>query len=324
MNMPPFATALLGAFLVLNVLPAAGQRVKAIPLTPEWEAQIRETAPEKAPAEPKKERKVLVFSLVTGFKHWCIPHTSSVVKILGDKTEAYECVDSTDIEVFLPENLKQYDAVVLNNNCPDRKDRDMFRDVLVNKMDEHGGKYKEMPKAEREALAKKLYESLVSYVADGGGLVLLHGAITNFAYSDEFSAMVGGSFDYHPPQEEFAIVPVSSGHPLLKPFNEKPFVHYDEPYFMNRAYAELDFHPLLEIDMETLEPKARKVKGDPEGKLPRYVAWVRSHKKGRVFFCSPSHNAQSFERPELLGFLLGGMQYAVGDLECDDQPPKKP
>ncbi|MEM9235163.1 MAG: ThuA domain-containing protein [Verrucomicrobiota bacterium] len=294
-----------------------------IPHDAEWQAKIREIAPEEPPMKVEKPRKVLTFSLATGFKHWCIPHTASVVRILGDKTGAYECVESNDIEQFLPENLEQYDAVVLNNTCPDGKDRDTFRDVLINKMDQYGGKYKEMPLAEREELAKKLYRSLVSYVSDGGGLVLLHGGITAFMYSDEFSAMVGGSFHYHPLQEEFAIVPVGSGHPLLKPFGGEPFVHVDEPYYMNRAYSKLDFLPLLEIDMETLEPAARKGRGEPEAELPRYVAWVRPHKQGRVFFCSPSHNAQSFEKPELLGFILGGMQYALGDLKCDDKTPER-
>jgi hypothetical protein len=36
----------------------------------EWLAKIREAAPAEAPAKPSPGRKVLVFSLATGFKHW--------------------------------------------------------------------------------------------------------------------------------------------------------------------------------------------------------------------------------------------------------------
>ena len=65
-------------------------------------------------------------------------------------------------------------------------------------------------------------------------------------------------------------------------------------------------------------------RADPEAKeiaeLPRYVSWIKRHKQGRVFFCSPAHNAQSFEQPTLLQFILGGIQYATGDLECPDSP----
>ena len=296
-----------------------GKHLKAIELNQEWKDLIAERAPQSPAVEPKEVRKVLIFSLTTGFKHWCIPHTEAVIEILGAETGAYESVASKDVEVFRPERLKQFDAVVLNNNCPTRGERDLFHDVLIKQIDKADAKLKAMPLAEREALARMLYESLVDYVADGGGLVLLHGAISNFNYSDEFSAIAGGSFDYHPPQQEVTLYPVSPEHPVLRSFGGKPFVHYDEPYVMNRAYAELNFAPMLEMDTSNLRINSEKRKKEMAA-LPRYVAWIKPYKKGRVFFSSPSHNAQSFERPELLGFLLNGMQYALGDLECDDRP----
>ena len=51
---------------------------------------------------------------------------------------------------------------------------------------------------------------------------------------------------------------------------------------------------------------------------PFPVAWIKPYGTGRTFFSSPSHNAQSFEDPRLLQFMLDGIQYALGDLECDD------
>jgi len=313
-------TLLAPAVLISPFNQACAKGMEAIELTPEWKERIREIAPETPASKPAEERKVLIFSLATGFVHWCIPHTDAVVEILRDKSGAYQSVQSNDIEQFLPENLKQYDAIVLNNNCPDRKDRDVFRDVLINKMEKFGGKYTSMPLEEREALATKLYESLVNYVAEGGGLVLLHGAITNFNNSDEFSAMVGGSFDFHPPQQDVTLIPVSPGHPMLEPFGGKSFTHYDEPYVMNRAYSQFKFHPLLEMETATLKPHKRL---EEIQSLPRYVSWIKPYKKGRVFYCSPSHNAQSFERPELLAYILNGMQYALGDLKANDQPKNK-
>ena len=50
----------------------------------------------------------------------------------------------------------------------------------------------------------------------------------------------------------------------------------------------------------------------------RYTAWIKKHGKGRVFYCSPSHNAQSFEDARMVRFLLDGIQYTLGDLKCDD------
>ncbi len=294
-------------------------KAPAFELDQAWQDLIAERAPKTPLFEPKEPHKVLIFSLVTGYVHWCIPHTEAVIEILGEESGAYTSVTSQDIEIFRPERLKEFDAVVLNNNCPTREKRDLFHDVLVKKIGAAGEKYQDMPLAEREALAMMLYRSLVDYVEQGGGLVLLHGAITNFKYSDEFSALAGGSFNYHPQQQEVTLYPVEPGHPVLLPFGGKPFVHFDEPYVMNRAYAQLNFRPMLEMDVSKLKLNSDKDK-QKLAELPRYVAWIKPHKKGRVFFSSPSHNAQSFERPELLGFLLNGMQYVLGDLDCEDQP----
>ena len=285
--------------------------------TPEWEQQLRERSPESAPATPAKPRKVLVFSLATGYQHWCIPHTETMVRILGETSGAFEVVATKDIEQFRAENLSQYDAVVMNNTCPDRQDRDTFRDVLINKVGEYGATYRGLPLEEREALVVSLYRNLVDYVSGGGGLVLLHGGITSFNKSDEFSDIVGGSFDFHPPQQDVVLKPVDPSHPLLKPFGGKAFTHHDEPYLFNRAYPKMNFRPLLEMDVSRLKPDKRLAKR-PD--MPRYVSWIKRHEQGRVFFCSPSHNAQSFEQPELLAFILGGIQYALGDLECPDEP----
>ncbi|MEO0453901.1 MAG: ThuA domain-containing protein, partial [Verrucomicrobiota bacterium] len=282
----------LSVFLSIGLISGIAQsKLKSFELTPEWEAKITELAPDQPTAKPLKERNVLIFSLTTGFKHWCIPHTDAVVTLLGKKTGAYQSTVSTDIEVFKLDNLKKYDAVVLNNTCPDRKDRDTFRDVLINKMSQFGTKYKDVPLEEREALAKQSYENLVQYVSEGGGLVLLHGAITSFNNSEEFSALAGGSFDYHPPQQEVILTPTDDTHPLLLPFEGKPFTHIDEPYILKNAYSQFNFRPLLE--METTNLKDKRLKKLPS--LPRYVAWIKPYNEGRVFFCSPSHNAQSFE-----------------------------
>ena len=313
---------LVGYFLPWQQCLSAEKKISAFPLTPEWADKIREIAPASPATPPQKNRQVLIFSLATGVNHWCIPHTATVVEILGEKSGAYKSVRSIDIEEFLPENLGKYDAIVLNNNCPTGKDRDVFRDVLLNKMENFGGKYVSMPLNERMALAQKLYASLVAYVAEGGGLVLLHGAITNFNYSEEFSSLVGGSFNFHPIQQNVTLRPVNPEHPLLKPFGGKPFIHFDEPYFFIGAYDQLNFHPLLEM-MEGAMLKAKETKRKMSDS-PCYVSWIKPYKKGRVFYCSPSHNAQSFERPELLSFILNGMQYSLGDLECNDQPVPRP
>jgi len=310
-------TILLGITLYASPLAVWGKGLPEIPLTSEWKQQIRELSPTQPQATPKAPRKVMIFSLATGFKHWCIPHTEAVLKILGETSGAYSAENRMDIDAFLPENLKNFDAVILNNTCPDRKDRNVFNDVLIHQIDKYGEQYKHLSLSQREELAETLFRSLMDYVSAGGGLVLMHGAITSFNYSDEFSRMVGGSFDYHPPQQKITLELVDPQHPLLAPFQGQDFIDFDEAYLMKGAYDQMNFRPLLELKTDLLRRHKRLAEIQSK---PRYMAWIKSHQKGRVFYCGPSHNAQSFKRPELLTFMLNGIQYALGDLECDDQP----
>lgn len=271
----------------------------AIKLTDEWKAQIEKIAPEEPAAKVNKKPTALIFSVMTGYKHWVTPHTTEMLRILGEKSGAYDVVVSDDVKNFEPDNIKKFDIIILNNNCSDRKKRDMFWDITKD-----------------EARARALENSLIDHIAGGAGLVSIHGAITMQNNSKEFSSMCGGSFDRHPPQQKVICNLVDPDHPIVKPFDGKAYVHVDEPYLFKSAYNDMNFRPLMEMDVSSL-------KGYKHNGVKRYAAWIKRHEKGRVFYCSPSHNAQSFEDPELLQFILNGIQYAAGDLDCDDSPIKK-
>jgi type 1 glutamine amidotransferase len=158
---------------------------------------------------------------------------------------------------------------------------------------------------------------MLDFVAGGRGLVVVHGAPTLLNNSARFTGMVGGAFDYHPPNQEVTIRPVDESHPLVAAFKGKgPFIHRDEPYCFNGAYENMDFRPLLSMDVEGLKDPRNRV-----GELKRYVAWIRPHGKGRVFYCSPSHFPESYESSTMFQFILDGVQYAAGDLKCDDSKP---
>jgi uncharacterized protein len=271
------------------------------PPTEEWVEIIRALAPSSPTVVPAKSRKILVFSLATGYKHAVTPHVKEVITVLGAKSGAFESVFSDDVTVFEKEQLKQFDAVVLNNVCPDRPKRDLFYDVLKD-----------------ETRAAELESNLLEYVREGGGLVLIHGAITFQLNSQAVSEMMGGSFDWHPKFQEVTLDLVDPDHPLVAAFGGKGFIHADEPYFFKNAYVKRDFHPLLEMDVAKLDEETRKREGILE--TAWYAAWIRREGKGRVFFCGPSHHPSSYETEAMLRFLLDGIQYALGDLKCDDTP----
>lgn len=284
------------------------QAQKQFELNETWIQKINEIAPSKSEVQAEKLHKVLVFNLITGYDHWVTPHTAAVIKVLGEKTGAYEVVMSTDIFQFEKKNLKKYDAIVLNNNCSVNPKRDMFWDEL--------NKDENLSEDDKNNKAAKLEANLIEYVKKGGGLMLVHGGIVMQNNSMEFSQMAGGSFDYHPAQQEITLELVEPDHPLVKAFNGNPFVHVDEPYLFKNAYTKKDFRPLLYMETSKLKNKKAFVEEI------KYVSWIKKHGKGRVFFVSPSHNAQSFEDVRLLKFFLDGAQYVLGDLKCDDTPLK--
>ncbi len=288
---------------------ARAQALPEVPLDQAWKDKIHALAPARARFPSTERKRLLVFSLHTGFKHWVIPHAEEMVRILGAKSGAFEVVASKDIAEFEPARLRSYHAVVLNNTCSKGDFRNLFYDVLRERA--------QATDEARKQQAAALEKSLLAYVEGGGGLLVMHGGVTTLNNSPEFSRLIGASFDYHPPQQRFTVRVEDRGHPLTAAFTAGEFSHVDEPYFYKNAYAERDFRPLLSFRNAEIQ-KQRKGQEKTEGRT--YVAWIRAHGRGKVMYASPSHNAQSFENPQLLQFFLDGLQYVVGDVKCDDSP----
>jgi predicted dehydrogenase/type 1 glutamine amidotransferase len=284
-----------------QIRPAPGGPAKPQPfdLTSEWTGRIRSAAPRRPTAEPRRERRVLMISVCRGFQHWAAPHTAAVVKALAESSGAFRVVETTDAMEFLPGRLAAFDAVILNNTCPVHPRRAFFPDYV-------GG----------DALAEALKDGLLDFVATGGGFVAIHGGSLAYMNCPKWEAMQGATFDYHPAQQAVALTAAEPGHPLVRAFGGEPFVHFDEPYLFTNKYAPRRCRPLLVMDTRDMIWRDDR----PVPTEPCHAAWIRRHGGGRVFFCSPSHNAQSFEDARLLRFLLDGIQYALGDLECDDAP----
>ena len=129
----------------------------------QWIKTIDKFMPLEATVKAPK-RKVLVFSLATGYKHYVIPYVDEVFKRMAEKTQAFDVVVSKDIEMFNVEKLQEFDAVILNNTCSDRKERNLFRDVLINKSIEYGKKYQDLSEEQKKLKAALLEQNLINYV----------------------------------------------------------------------------------------------------------------------------------------------------------------
>ena len=77
--------------------------------------EMLKVLPSTAPARPARPRRVLVLADSPGFTHSSIPLAARTIDELGRKTGGWSTTVSYDPNVITAENLKQYDAIVLNS-----------------------------------------------------------------------------------------------------------------------------------------------------------------------------------------------------------------
>ena len=299
--------SLVIVFLSFAITLVHGQSLPSFELSSEWKEKIESMVSDQKKTHVKKKKKLLIFSLHTGYQHWTIPHTEAVMQMIAQNSGAFEVTPSRDYNVFNKKNISKYDVIVLNNTNSHGDRRDLFWDIF--------NKDSTLSQQQKIKKAKRLEDNLIQFVRKGKGLMLLHGAIVMQNNSIEFSNMTGGSFDYHPPQQKLHVKLVDPKHPLVSSFDPNGFIHYDEPYFFKNAYYRYDFRPLLYVELDKIKMNRER----PKDKI-KYISWIKRYGRGRVFYSSPSHNAQSFENRKFLQFLGNGLLYTAGLFDCDDSP----
>lgn len=283
-------------------VPTAGEIVK-----------MREAMPDRPRVEPEEPRKLLIFSRSWGYKHSARPYGAEAFAIMGRHTGAYEPVVTDDDAMFEPENLEQFDAVVLNNTNNEIFLPEDFADLSP----------AEQEKARRRDAMLK--ESFVSYLRDGGGLAVVHAGVASFRQWPEFEQIVGARFDNHPWNAGSTVVlrVEEPDHPVMAAFKEPYFIVTDEIYQVKDPYSREHLRVLLTIDMDrtTTTAKQKELIHREDGDFA--MTWVKSYGKGRVFYCAIGHQHELFWNPIVLQHYLDGFQFVLGDLEADTTPSEK-
>jgi hypothetical protein len=265
----------------------------------EWVAQemekVEAALPKQAPAKPLKPRKLLVFTYCTGYPHDAMPLAAKTFQRMGQKTGAFEAVVSDDPQVFAPESLQEFDAVMMNN-CT-------------------GGP---LPDA-------RLKESLLGFVRGGKGIAGIHGTADAFYDWKEYGEMIGGYFCGHP----FSQITVKLDDPtnaINAAFGGRGFDYADEIYTFRDPYSRQKLHVLLSIDWKK-SAKARQSAKNSDGhgwkarKDNDYaLSWIHPYGQGRVFYSTFGHWHETYWNPAMLAHFLAGIQYVLGDLPADAAP----
>ena len=245
--------------------------------------KIKNAAPEKSSVKPKKTRKVLVYSHPSGFKHSSIPTGVKGLRVLAEKTQAFEATFTLETKEFTSEGLKNYDAIIFNNTTHVQK---AFTE-----------------KSQRDAI--------LNFIKNGKAFIGFHAASDGgMSQWQEYTDMIGGCFAGHPwnagGKWPFFVEDVK--HPINQAFKEKEFMFSDEIY-QYKAYDRSKLRILIGLDSVNTDKKGNSKTND----YP--VSWVRSYGKGRVFYSNFGHNKATWWTPFMLQHFLDGIQWALGDIK---------
>lgn len=273
--------------------------------------KIIEALPEKPFAEAKEPRRVLVFAVTHGFRHSSIATGQLMMRLMGEKTGAFEAVVSDDLANFEADTLATFDAVCFLNTTGS-----VFRP--------HNNQMKDLDEAARAAALERearLKKNLMAYVRNGGGFIGIHAATDTYYDWPEYGEMLNGYFDGHPWNADtpvsVKVEPGQEAHPVVAMFGGENLDITEEIYQLKEPYNSANVRMLLRLDTERSPMDRRGIKRD-DGDFG--ISWIRHWGEGRVFYSSLGHNHEIYWHPTVVGHYLAGIQWALGDLEADATP----
>lgn len=310
MKLRQSCTEALTCTTLLLLTPFAGAQVH-----PHHAAQIRKGAQAvKARVPPQQPRTVLIWNTPPHLmdkdphKGYCIPYGEEGMRALGEESGAFRPVVSDDLAMYAPENLRQFDAIVLNNASGPwitPTPEDLAKEPL--KKLGH----------DVETVEAALRQSFVDYLENGGGVVCLHYAIAANRHWPEWKELMGATFTGHPWTEEVGVTVEESDHPLVAAFGGQDFRITDEIYAYGPPYDRAQLRVLMSLDPATTNMGVRWLNRKQDDFA---LTWVKSHGKGRIFNTSFGHMANLYSNPQTLQFYLDAIQFATGDLEAPTAP----
>lgn len=224
----------------------------------------------------KTPLRALIFSKTCGYRHECIPTAIKALQDLGRTSGDFVTTASEDAdEYFTTSALGQFDVVVLLHCIGD-----FLTDGQLSK--------------------------LSTFLADGGGIVAIHGAAAGMAKSTWYGKMIGAHFDMHPDPEEgvvlvegsnadHAILSGCGGHTKWK----------DEWYnFTSHPRTNKNLNVLLRGDVSSF-------KGGNMGD-DHPLSWYQEFEGGRVYYTALGHFDEAYSDDWFMGQIHRAIIWASG------------
>jgi type 1 glutamine amidotransferase len=154
---------------------------------------------------------------------------------------------------------------------------------------------------------------LLQFVRDGKGFVAAHVALTALESWPEFGDLIGARFDQHPIVGPGTIINENPNVPATKHFPAS-FAFNDE-FYQPKEIARDRLDVLLRLDLTNVPANpALRLNGD----YP--LAWAKTYGKGRVFYGSFAHSAETWDLRNVQQMYFEAMRWALGLTDAELKP----
>jgi hypothetical protein len=261
-------------------------------------------------------KKILFFSKSWDFEHPMVAEKngqpSAAQKILAElgRKNNFQFTFTKDGSVFTPENIARYDAFFFYTQ----------------------GDLSERGRDGTPPISPAGKAALLEAIHNGKGFIGTHSASDTFHSAglnkvgpgrwksdgtavDPYIAMIGGEFIIHGSQQAAHQIIVDKSFPGMSAVPED-FGPKEEWYSLKNFAP--DLHVLLVQDTSTMQRQ-----GDDKQAYdrPNYPStWAHKYGKGRVFYTSMGHRDDVWANPVFRSVLVGGINWAVGNVEADITP----
>lgn len=218
------------------------------------------------------DMRVLVFSKTAGFRHASIPAGIQAMQELAEE-KGFELETTEDSARFTAETLEAFDVVVFLNTTGDVLDA-----------------------AQQEAFER--------FIAAGGGYVGIHGAADTEYDWPFYGELMGAYFRTHPAVQEATVRVLDREHPSTRHLPGE-WVRTDE-WYDYRSAPRRGVRVLAELDESTYTTRGEGMGGDHP------IAWCHEFAGGRAWYTGGGHTNESFQEPDFIAHIYGGLVWAAG------------
>jgi type 1 glutamine amidotransferase len=256
-------------------------------------------------AAEKKRQKVLYFTRSAGFEHSAVQRKGNELSVsekalteMGKKA-GFDVECTKDGRVF-DGDLDQYDLIAFYTT----------------------GDLTRPNKQQTPPMTAAGKRKLLRAIAAGKGFVGFHSATDTFHSQggrnaiqtkvDPYIAMLGGEFVSHGAQQEAAVLITSPKFPGVRDLAPAKQITLMEEWYALKNFPK-DLHVILVQETEGM-------KGDCYQRPPFPCTWAHLHGKGHVFYTSFGHRHEIWANPQVQAIMLGGIAWAMGNVEADIRP----